>query len=101
MTMSENQGLVGRQTLDEEEIREARRLADVCNAYEGLDLKLALGEPPADSGQAMNRFLYYDDGRLVGFCSLDYEELCGMVHPEHRRRGIGRALLGAAINEYR
>src|SRR5439155_6574314 len=28
-------------------------------------------------------------------------ELCGLVHPEHRRKGIGRALLAAAQEECR
>ena len=38
----------------------------------------------------------------MGYCSLDGElevELCGMVHPDHRRRGIGRALLAKARSE--
>ncbi|HKP54781.1 MAG TPA: GNAT family N-acetyltransferase [Chloroflexia bacterium] len=100
MTAGSKHGLLGRQELSEEEAGDARLLADICNAYEGLDLKLGLGVAPG-GGQETNRFLYYEGGALVGFCSLDYKELCGMVHPEHRRRGIGRALLAAAIDEYR
>ncbi len=101
MTTSESHNLVGRQSLNEKELNEVEHLASVCNAYEDLELKLALGPSPVDSEQQINRFLYYEGGALVGYCSLDYEELCGMVHPERRRTGIGRALLDAAINEYR
>jgi ribosomal protein S18 acetylase RimI-like enzyme len=101
MRLDKKQGLIGRRNLTEEEETEARLLASICNAYEGLDLKLALGGPPSETASETNKFLYYEDGMLVGFCSLDYDELCGMVHPEHRHKGIGRALLAAAINEYK
>lgn len=93
--------MIGRPSLAGEELREVEELASLCNAFEGLDLKLALSGPPPESGREMNRFLYYENGKLIGFCSLDYEELCGMVHPDYRRKGIGKALLVASINEYR
>jgi ribosomal protein S18 acetylase RimI-like enzyme len=101
MKSANNHGLIGRQNLTEEEDRDALLLASVCNSYEGLDLKLALGGPPSETDGETNRFLYYEDSMLVGFCSLDYDELCGMVHPEHRRKGIGSALLSAALDEYK
>lgn len=101
MQAEKNQGLIGRQNLTEEEEAEVRLLESICNSYEGLDLKLALGGPPSETAGETNKFLYYEDGMLAGFCSLDYDELCGMVHPEHRRKGIGRTLLAAALNEYK
>lgn len=49
-------------------------------------------------------WLAHDDGRLVGYAALtlnrfenlDGAKILGAVHPDHQRRGIGRALLGAA-----
>ena len=101
MAATNNRGFIGRHVLSAEEESDVRGLADVCNTYEGLDLKLAIGGPASPSEQDRDRFLYYENGALLGFCSLDYDELCGMVHPEHRRKGIGRALLAAALDEYK
>lgn len=83
-------------------------LATLCNAAAGLDLKLSLDFPAdsagQDAGQDANAFRAYHDGELVGYCGLDgggeqTAEVCGMVHPAHRRHGIGRALLDAAAAE--
>lgn len=76
------------------------QLAARCNATEGLTLKLPLSESDATTADAL-AFVWVADGALVGYCALDDSdgaeaELCGMVHPDYRRRGIGRALLAAA-----
>src|SRR5689334_22635242 len=96
--MRKRQGLIAASTLSAEDLKQVRALRDVCNAYEGLTLKLNLS--PGDPDLPATRFLYFDRGRLVGYAALDagsFEaELCGMVHPRHRRRGIGRELLEAA-----
>src|SRR5439155_3973776 len=74
-------------------------LAALCNQREGLDLPFNLEGAGPGHGQAVNQVLYYRDGELIGFVSLEGGppiEVCGMVHPEHRRKGIGRALLAVA-----
>ncbi len=95
-------GLFRVSTLTPGEVQAIRELEALCNAAEGLTLKLSLGEGrrgvSVDDGLA---FLYFADGALVGYCALDYAggeeaELCGMVHPGWRRKGIGRALFDAA-----
>ncbi|GAE33589.1 GNAT family N-acetyltransferase [Halalkalibacter akibai] len=44
-----------------------------------------------------NDFLYYEQNRLIGFLGLygfgNKVEICGMVHPDHRRKGIFSVLL--------
>jgi len=52
-------------------------------------------------GDRVDDLLWWEDGRLLGFVGL-YPfggplELAGMVDPAARRRGIGRALLDAAL----
>lgn len=102
MSRYPKQGLVTACVLTEEDRAEVRQLAALCDRYEGLDLPVQAGPPPV--ADETNEFLYYEAGALVGFVSLDGEpevEVCGMVHPAHRRRGIGRALLVAALAECR
>ncbi len=101
MTDRDRHGLMERDMLTAAEVAEVCALRDYCNAYEGLDLKLTLSASSDGSLEHVSAFLYYSDGVLVGYCALDgvgseEVELCGMVRPELRRRGIGRSLLAAA-----
>src|SRR5438093_5078968 len=93
------QGIVRRRGLTAAEIVEAERLTDLCNRLEGLELAVNMAAEGAFPGEEIEQFLHYEDGVLTGFWSVDpgrEPEACGMVHPEHRRRGIGRALLTEA-----
>ena len=104
MASEARQGLVARATLSAEEAAAAETLRQVCNAYEGLDLKLEPEMLREAAGSTDNAYLYYVNGMLAGACTLDGGreiELCGMVHPERRHAGIGRALLEAALGECR
>ncbi len=106
MTDEQNYAVVGVHQLTEEQAEQARTLRDLCNSADGLDLKLGISVGFATQSAEPYAFLCTLDGALVGFCTLvgddDPElELCGMVHPAYRRRGIGRALLGAALDSAR
>src|SRR5438477_5837309 len=104
MAEAREQDVVSCGRLNEEQLREARDLAELCNRLEGLDLPLDCEPVEAGSGAQAGQFLYYEGSSLVGFASLDGmtdPELSGMVHPDHRRKGIGRALLAAAQDECR
>lgn len=96
-------GVVARRELAADESAHARQLMDMCNAEQGLDLKLSL-DVGDDVGNGATQFLFVENGAVVGYCSIDgpdgpEPEVCGMVHPAYRRRGIGRALLESAVRE--
>jgi len=96
-------GLIAANQLDAEHQRAALALAEVCNRLEGLTLKLNISRDA--EGMPANKWLYYEHGALVGYAALDggspEAELCGMVAPSHRRKGIGRALLDAVTDACR
>jgi ribosomal protein S18 acetylase RimI-like enzyme len=97
-------GLVSVQRLMAHVREEVEALRSVCRQHEGLELPLHLEPARPVPGNETSQFLYYADGALVGFMGLQPEdgiEVLGMVHPEHRRRGTGRALLEAAKAECR
>src|SRR5215468_9351889 len=82
-------GLVAANQLDGEQRREALALAERCNLLEGLTLKLNVSRDA--EGMPANKWLYYEQGALIGYAALDggspEAELCGMVEPAHRRKG--------------
>jgi ribosomal protein S18 acetylase RimI-like enzyme len=96
------QGLVIPHGMNERQLQDVRELARICNKADSIELKLNKSmlekRPEADS----NDFLWYEQGKLVGFLALYHfvpkeAEVGGMVHPEHRRQGIFSALTKAAI----
>jgi ribosomal protein S18 acetylase RimI-like enzyme len=105
-TQHSKPSIEARATLTAEQQAQARVLAATCNQLEGLELKLSTDFPATEQSTERNAFLCYVDGALAGYCALDRNsateaELCGMVAPAHRRRGIGAALLAAARAESR
>jgi len=104
MTIENKHGLYPRQGLTAVELAEIKTLADICEAYEQLHMKLnwdTLRSRPQDQ---TNDFLYYENGVLVGFLaffsfnSLE-GEVSGMVHPAQRHRGIFTQLFVSAREE--
>jgi ribosomal protein S18 acetylase RimI-like enzyme len=86
--------------VDREEIADLLR---ICNAADQIDIPIFLESAPG-SGEAQTSFPATRAGLLVGFAHLPGDpapEACLMVHPDHRRRGIGRALLDALRAEAR
>jgi ribosomal protein S18 acetylase RimI-like enzyme len=104
MTQPAEQGLIPCRQPSVAQIGEIEALAAVCNAAEGLELKLNLDLVGARAGDSPEDFLYYAGGRLIGFFGLyglSDTEATGMVHPAHRRQGIGSRLLEAGLAEVR
>lgn len=93
-----------RKTLSAAEIEAIVALANRVNEQDSLTLKLNLDMLKSRKGDVSNDFLFYHEGELIGFLGmygfLDSEiEISGMVHPEHRRRGVFSQLLAAAKSE--
>jgi ribosomal protein S18 acetylase RimI-like enzyme len=74
-------------------------------AADGGRLKLEWGRLRRRSGDRVEDLLWWEDDRLLGFLGLygygSAVELAGMVALDARRRGIGTALLDAAVPLYR
>jgi len=84
------------------ELEAVRDLAATCVETSGQDLKLVLGEPLEEPGEACGsgQFLAVAGGRVIDYGGVDEgqdAEVCGMVHPDHRGCGVGAALLDACL----
>lgn len=95
------QGMVQKQLLTPADIAAVSQLAEVCNAYEQLDMRAEWLDIRPEYFGNMHDYLYYEDGKLVGYLFMkrhgaQQKEVTGMVHPDCRRRGIFSAMLAAA-----
>ena len=75
-------------------------------AVDGGRLKLEWNTLRGRPGTAVEDLVWWEEHRLVGFCGLyafgpPTIEIVGMVDPAWRRRGIGTALLDAAVEVVR
>jgi len=99
----QGQSLIRKHQLTDTELTEIEHLMDICNTYEDLHMRFNWLRTRPRSEETHD-FLYYEDAKLVGYLNISSygtqeKELLGMVHPEHRRRGIFRILLMAASEE--
>jgi ribosomal protein S18 acetylase RimI-like enzyme len=102
--MPDIQPLLKKLTLSSAEVLQIKKLAYRCETYEDLHISIPWSSLLSRPGDTINDFLYYVDGELVGYLSLNdidpvVNEITGMVHPAYRRRGIFRQLLRAAQEE--
>lgn len=90
--------------LSDQELKDIGKLEASCCKNEPLTMKLNWDMLETRSTDEVNDFLYYDGDELIGFLGLyglSEIEATGMVHPDHRRRGIFTELLHAARQECR
>jgi ribosomal protein S18 acetylase RimI-like enzyme len=89
--------------LTQEQLNEIIALQEACENDGGYQLKLNFDMLKNRTGKSKEDFFHYEDGKLVGFLGSygfgSKVELCGMVHPDHRRRGIFSKLFEMGLEE--
>ncbi|MFI5272567.1 MAG: GNAT family N-acetyltransferase [Ktedonobacterales bacterium] len=100
MPLEDGYRIEPRSGLSGEEAIQVAALKVLCDVTDRLDLKVQPEMQRAgDLAGVPDTIIARRDGVIAGCCTLDGGselEICGMVHPAHRRRGVGRALLDAA-----
>ena len=99
-------GLVAAKGLTQSQREDIFKLDKICREQDKLNMKLNLISLQTRPAEEVNDFLYYDEGKLVGFLGL-YDirggsieiEITGMVDPAYRKKGIMKALYQPAMEE--
>ena len=85
-----------RNKLSQKELSEAKKLINCCQAYDGTYRDPYLSNMLNFDPNMPAFFLYYEKGELVGLLTIYADdqdvEVTILVHPNHRRQGIARAL---------
>ena len=83
-------------TLNDHQLLEAKALIAVCRNYDGTFREPYLSNMLNFDPNMPAFFLYYEKGELVGLLTVYADdqdvEVAILVHPNHRRQGIARAL---------
>ena len=83
-------------TLNDHQLLEAKALIAVCQKYDGTFRDPYLSNMLNFDPDMPAFFLYYEKGELVGLLTVYADdqdvEVAILVHPNHRRQGIARAL---------
>ena len=90
-------------TLNDHQLREAKALIAICQKYDGTFRDPYLSNMLNFDPDMPAFFLYYEKGELVGLLTVYADdqdvEVAILVHPNHRRQGIARALYGSFEKE--
>ena len=83
-------------TLNDHQLLEAKALIAICQKYDGTFRDPYLSNILNFDPDMPAFFLYYEKGELVGLLTVYADdpdvEVAILVHPNHRRQGIARAL---------
>ncbi len=83
--------------LSTKQLSDIKELQKICEDGENFQLKLNWDMLQSRNENEVNDFFHYEDGKLVGFLGLygfgNKVEVCGMVAPAYRRKGIFTHLL--------
>ena len=90
-------------TLTDHQLLEAKALIATCQKYDGTFRDPYLSNMLNFDPDMPAFFLYYEKGELVGLLTVYADdkdmEVAILVHPNHRRQGIARALYGSFETE--
>ncbi|ODG93349.1 MULTISPECIES: GNAT family N-acetyltransferase [Bacillaceae] len=88
--------------ISEKQLNEISILQDACEKFDEITLKLNWEMLRNRRKDVKEDFFHYEENQLVGFLATYYfgekVEICGMVHPDFRRKGIFSSLLTEALN---
>ncbi|HJV18087.1 MAG TPA: GNAT family N-acetyltransferase [Bacillales bacterium] len=88
--------------LTNQQLEEIKELQKECESADEIQLKLNWDMLQERSSREITDFFHFEDGVLVGFLGLygfgNKVELCGMVKPDYRRKGIFTKLFSEAMN---
>ncbi|MEL3974585.1 GNAT family N-acetyltransferase [Rossellomorea oryzaecorticis] len=86
--------------LNNKQLNDIRALQDICEQDNGIKLKLNW-DMLEQRSNLEDDYFYYANDNLIGYLALygfgDSYELCGMVHPESRGKGIFHGLFSKAL----
>ncbi|MGV3466603.1 MAG: GNAT family N-acetyltransferase [Heyndrickxia sp.] len=89
--------------LSQKQLTDIKQLQLACEQEEAISLKLNWDMLELRNDQERTDFFHYEKEELVGFLGLygfgSKVEVCGMVHPSFRRKGIFTRLLSEALAE--
>jgi ribosomal protein S18 acetylase RimI-like enzyme len=89
--------------LTTKQLTDIQQLQEICEKDGGFQLKLNFDMLANRTEGKKEDFFHYEEGQLVGFLGSyafgNKIELCGMVHPDYRRKGIFSSLLKMGIEE--
>jgi len=102
-------GMMIPEGLSTEQVNQVRVLANVCEAADGysMEARLDLGTLETRPEGSVSDALWYESGHLVGFAGMNSYgdpsevEASILVHPDARRRRLGRAMVRAVMGECR
>ncbi|CAM2845416.1 GNAT family N-acetyltransferase [Paenibacillus sediminis] len=85
------------------QLEDIKNLQRLCEAEDHIQLKLNWDMLHNRNNDESNDFLHYENEELAGFIGLydfgNSVELCGMVSPNYRRKGIFSKLFTSALEE--
>lgn len=106
-----NRSVVSKENIDVNDYREIKDLETLCFERDKTSLKLELEYKLSSSGKSdnglisLNDFMFYGEEGLIGYIGIsDFGgasfEVNGMVHPDHRRKGIFTKLFSLVQDEW-